>query len=157
MVRNAGRIEATAGEFGFHRDGTQAAVARVTEAIDQERMELAQRLHVPAVAFGELFHQLGFTPSPAGGVLEAIRASELIHPIQSPSTLDHRYLREDIAWGLVPWMQPAAAVGSPAPVITALTNLAGVMNSVDYAQTGLTLKRAGLGDMSADQIRAHAG
>jgi opine dehydrogenase len=157
MVCNAGWIEATAGEFGFYRDGTRAAVARVIEGIDRERLALADCLGVPAAAFPELFHQLGFTPAPAASVLDAIQASELIHPIQSPPTLDHRYLHEDIAWGLVPWMHLAAAVGSPAPVITALTSLASVINGVDYTRTGLTLERMGLADQSRDEIRAHVG
>ena len=55
--------------------------------------------------FAELFHQLGFTTggqSYAGSAYHAIQCSELIHPIQSPATLDHRYLHEDVGWGLVP-------------------------------------------------------
>jgi opine dehydrogenase len=155
MVCNAGWIEATSGEFGFYRDGTRAAVARVIEAIDHERIALAHRLDVPAVAFPELFHRLGFTPSPGASALEAIQASELIHPIQSPPTLDHRYLHEDIAWGLVPWMHLATAVGSPAPVIAALTNVAGALNGIDYTQSGLTLEHMGLAGKNTDQIRAH--
>lgn len=155
MVCNARWIEATAGNFGFYRDGTRAAVSRVIEAIDQERVVLAEALEIPAVAYPELFHQLGFTPTVAPTVLEAIQNSELIHPIQSPPTLDHRYLHEDVAWGLVPWLHLAAVVGSPTPVISALVNLAGVMNDVDYTNAGLTLERMGLANKAAEEICAH--
>lgn len=51
----------------------------------------------------------------AGSAYHAIQCSELIRPIQSPPTLDHRYLHEDVGWGLAPWMHLAAAAGSPAP------------------------------------------
>jgi opine dehydrogenase len=160
MVCNAGWIEATAGKFGFYAEGSGPAVARVMDAIDAERLALARALGVRAVPFTELFHQLGFTTAeraPAGGAYHAIRHSELIRPIQSPPTLDHRYLHEDVGWGLVPWMHLAAAAGSPAPTITALTHLAGVINGIDYSRQGLTLERMGLAGKTPDQIRAHVG
>jgi opine dehydrogenase len=158
MVCNAGWIQATAGKFGFYAEGSGPAVARVMDAIDAERLALARALGARAVPFAELFHQLGFTTggqSYAGSAYHAIQCSELIRPIQSPSTLDHRYLHEDVGWGLVPWMHLAAAADSPAPTITALTHLAGVINGIDYSRQGLTLERMGLAGKTPAQIRAH--
>ena len=160
MVCNAGWIEATAGQFGFYAEGSGPAVAQVMDAIDHERQALAARLDVPAVPFAELFCQLGFTTGqdlPRGGAYHVIRRSELIRPIQSPPRLDHRYLHEDVGWGLVPWMHLAAATGSPAPTITALTRLAGVINGIDYPRQGLTLGRMGLAGKTPREIRAHVG
>lgn len=105
MVCNAGWIQATAGKFGFYAEGSGPAVARVMDAIDAERLALARALGARAVPFAELFRQLGFTTggqAHAGSVYCAIQSSELIRPIQSPPTLDHRYLHEDVGWGLVP-------------------------------------------------------
>lgn len=144
MVCNAGWIEATAGKFGFYAEGGGPAVARVMDAIDAERLALARALGVRAVPFAELFRQLGFTTGGqvrAGGAYHAIQHSELIRPIQSPPRLDHRYLHEDVGWGLIPWMHLAAAAGSPAPTITALTHLAAMINGIDYPREGLTLQR----------------
>lgn len=160
MVCNAGWIEATGGDFGFYAAGNGRAVARVIDGIDRERLALARRLGVPAAPFTELFHQLGFTPGDqplADDACEAIAHSELIRPIQSPPTLDHRYLHEDVGWGLVPWMHLAAAVGSPAPTITSLVHLAGVINGLDYARDGLTLNAMGLAGKTRDDICAQVG
>jgi len=118
------------------------------------------RLGVRAVPFAKLFCQLGFTTDKqahAGGAYHAIQDSELIRPVQSPPRLDHRYLHEDVGWGLVPWMHLATATGSPAPTITALTQLAGVINGIDYPRQGLTLERMGLAGKTASEIRAHVG
>ena len=87
----------------------------------------------------------------------AFQCSELIRPIQSPPRLDHRYLHEDVGWGLVPWMHLAAAAGSPAPTITALTHLAGMINGIDYPREGLTLQRMGLAGKTPGEIRTHVG
>jgi opine dehydrogenase len=160
MVCNAGWIEATKGKFGFYAEGSGRAVAQVMDAIDAERLALAARLGVRAVPFAELFRQLGFTTGPpahAGGAYHAIQHCDLIRPIPSPSRLDHRYLHEDVGWGLVPWMHLAAAASSPAPTITALTHLAGMINGVDYPREGLTLERMGLAGKTPGEIRAHVG
>jgi opine dehydrogenase len=159
MVCNAGWIEATEGGFGFYADGNGPAVARVMDAVDRERLALAERLEVPSLPFVELFHRFGFTDEAlrTASVYEAIKGSEMIHPIKAPPTLDHRYLHEDIGWGLVPWMHLAAAVASPAPAISAITHLAGVINGIDYAREGLTLEGMGLTGKTADEIRAYAG
>ncbi|HEY2193980.1 MAG TPA: NAD/NADP octopine/nopaline dehydrogenase family protein [Actinomycetospora sp.] len=160
MVCNAGWIEATGGDFGFYVAGNGRAVARVIDGIDRERLALAHRLGVPAVPFPELFHRLGFTPDGqphAHGAYDAIQHSELIRPLRSPPTLDHRYLHEDVGWGLVPWMHLAAAAHSPAPTITSLVHLAEAINGVDYARDGLTLTAMGLADKTPDDIRAQVG
>jgi opine dehydrogenase len=159
MVCNAGWIEATDGDFGFYADGNTPAVAGVMAVVDRERLALAEQLEVPSLPFAELLHRLGFTDEGlrAADVHEAIEGSELIHPVKAPPGVDHRYLHEDVGWGLVPWMHLAAAVGSPTPVISALTELAGAINGVDYAGDGLTLARMGLAGKSPREIRAYAG
>lgn len=160
MVCNAGWIDATAGQFRFYAEGGGPAVARVMEALDQERITLAERLGVPTVPFVELFHQAGFTSAEAmgaGSIYEAIRASDAIQPIRAPSTLDHRYLHEDVGWGLVPWIHLAGAVGTPTPAISAVTELASVLNETNYLDTGVTLEQMGLSAMDVDEIRACVG
>ena len=158
MICNAGWIEATNGDFGFYAQGTGLAVAGVMEAIDRERLELAQHLGVRADPFPELFAQLRFVdPVDAGpDAYSAVHASWLIHPIRA-AALDHRYLHEDVGWGLVPWMHLAEAVRCPTPTINSLINLASAINRVDYSRQGLTLERMGLHVNSAEQIRAHVG
>ncbi len=156
MVCNAGWIQATGGDFGFYSDGAPPAVAGVIDAIDDERLKLAERLQVPAVPFAELTHRLGFsTSATAAGAREAIEHSELIYPIRSPPALDHRYLHEDVGWGLVPWTQLAATVNLPTPTATGLTHLAGLMNGVDYDRDGLTLARMGLADKTVAEVSAY--
>ena len=145
MVCNAGWVEATGGAFGFYSEGAGPAVAPVMDAIDGERLALAERLEVPALPFAALLHQLGFAAtSDADDCRQAIARSELIYPIRSPPTLDHRYLHEDVGWGLVPWMHLAATGEISMPTVAAVTHLAGLITGVDYARDGLTRERMGL-------------
>ena len=154
MVCNAGWIEATGGDFGFYADASTTAVGSVMDAIDRERLAIAARYEVPALAFPALFRQLGFAEREAADAHGAVHESALIHPMRSPPVLDHRYLHEDVGWGLVPWAHLAAAAQVPTPTITALTHLAGVINGVDYSRTGATLQNLGLANLSVDEIRS---
>jgi hypothetical protein len=54
-------------------------------------------------------------------------------------------------------MHLAAAAGSPAPTIAALTHLAGMINGTHYLREGLTLERMGLAGKTLREIRAHVG
>lgn len=157
MVCNAGWIEATGGDFAFYADASTRAVGRIMDAIDHERLAIAARYDVPALPFPDLFQRLGFTANRAADAHSAVHDSQLIHPIRSPVALDHRYLHEDVAWGLVPWIHLAAAADLRTPAITALTTLAGVLNDIDYAHEGLTIKRMGLANLTAEQIRSRVG
>ena len=152
MVCASAWIEATGGDFRFYADGATPAVARVLDAVDGERLALAARLDVPAAPFADLFRRAGFTGR-HDNAFDAIRHSAPIQAIKAPPALDHRYLDEDVGWGLVPWLHLARAAGTPTPNIAALVRMASILNGVDYATTGLTLERMGLETMTPDRIR----
>lgn len=154
MICGSAWIEATGGDFRFYADGTTPAVARVLDAVDGERLALAERLGIAAAPFADLFRLAGFTGT-HHTAFDAIRHSAPIQAIKAPPTLSHRYLDEDVGWGLVPWLHLARAAGTPAPNIAAVVRMASILNGVDYATTGLTLERMGLASLTPDEIRDH--
>ena len=159
MVCNASWIEATGGDFFIYREGTGPATARVIAAVDAERMALAERLGVPTLSLVDACARAGYTTTEGartGDVYEALQAGDPISRVKAPPALDHRYLHEDVGWGLVQWMSLARAADVPAPTMEAVTTLAGVLNDVDYRTTGLTLERMGMAGISADDIAAYA-
>ena len=64
--------------------------------------------------------------------------------IKSPSSLDHRYVHEDVGYGLVPLAAFGKLAGVPTPTIDALINLSLLSLGIDYAKDGLTLEKLGL-------------
>jgi opine dehydrogenase len=159
MVCNAGWIDATGGDFPFYHQGIGPAVARVMEALEGERVAVAQGLGVAIIPILDDLRRAGYTTAAAsgtGGLHEALSTSKALRAIKAPPSLDHRYLHEDVGWGLVPWMGLAGAAGVPTPTMAALTDLAGLLNGVDYRREGLTLDRMGLTGMTPDEIRSYA-
>jgi opine dehydrogenase len=159
MVCNASWIEASAGDFFVYREGSGPGTARVMEAVDDERLALAGRLGVATLSLVDALARAGYTTAAAaesGRVYEALQAGEPISGVKAPPQLDHRYLHEDVGWGLVQWIHLASAARIPTPTMDALVELAGVLNGVDYRRDGLTLERMGLQGMGPDDIRPYA-
>ena len=150
MVGNASWIEATAGEFCIYQEGTGPTVARFMDAVDAERLAIAGCLGLPAAPLVDILCRAGFTTPEAarsGRAHDALRAGEPIRMVKAPPSLDHRYLHEDVGWGLVPWMELARAAHLATPTMAALTHLASVVNDIDYRREGLTLEKMDLDGM----------
>jgi opine dehydrogenase len=155
MIMNAGWIEHTAGNFLFYREGITESIGRVTEAVDTERIAVAQALGIPVPTFLEAFHKAGLTTKAAvesGSIARACLESEPNKLIKSPSSLNHRYVNEDVGYGLVPIAALGVLAGVKTPTIDALIELAGVAVGIDFLATGLTLEKMGLSHCSGDGI-----
>ncbi len=155
MIMNAGWIERRRGDFLFYREGITQAVGRVTAAVDAERLAVARALGVPAVPFLDIFYEAGLTTKAAhdgGNIARACEESEPNRTIKAPPSLDHRYIHEDIGYGLVPMAELGRLAGVATPTIDALIALAGLALGIDYRLHGLTLERLGLAGKTPGEL-----
>jgi opine dehydrogenase len=153
MIMNAGWLERTG--FLFYREGFTPAVGRVTATIDAERMAVAKALGVPAASFLDMFYEAGLTTKAAresGDIARACEESAPNRTIAAPPRLDHRYIHEDVGYGLVPMAALGRLAGVATPTMDALVQLASMALGIDYARDGLTLERLGLAGTSADEL-----
>jgi opine dehydrogenase len=157
MVGNAGWIEKTAGDFYFYHQGLSPAVAAVIAAVDRERLRIVERLDLPRLSFVEIFFQAGLTSEdatpPPGSVYQATQESAPNRTIKAPPMLDHRYLNEDVGFGLVPMAAIGQLCGVATPVIDSLITLASEMNGVDYRERGLTPAKMGVAGLTLEQFK----
>ena len=119
-------------------------------------MAVAQELGVPTASFLDNFYQAGLTTLNAKQSSDISRAcfeSEPNAKIKSPSTLDHRYVHEDIGYGLVPISNFGRLAGISTPTIDGIIHLISEMMGVRYAATGLTLEAMGLGGLGVGQVK----
>ena len=158
ILCNAGWVEHTAGEYLFYYEGTTPAVGRVIDALDRERMAVAAAAHIPAKPFVQYFYESGYTTAQAaatGSAYAALQESAPNRWIKGPKNLDHRYVHEDVGWGIVPWSELGRMFGVPTPVIDALITLASAMNQIDYRREGLTLAKMGLAGKDASRLAGY--
>jgi opine dehydrogenase len=146
MLGNAGWIEKTAGDFYYYREGITPAIAAWIEEVDRERLGCpASWTGFPPVCGYLSSSRTHFRGSgTSGSIYRAINESEPNRTIKSPKTLDHRYIREDVGYGLVPMAEIGGLLGINTPVIDALITLASVVSRTDYRKEGLTLEKMGL-------------
>ncbi len=144
---NVGWLEHTRGEYLFYYEGTTPSVGRVIDGLDAERVAVARALGLRTVDFYEIFWRAGYTTEAAARTRSAYRCLQESAPnrwVKGPKSLDHRYIHEDVGFGLVPMAEFGRMVGVPTPVMDALVQIASVISGIDYRTEGLTLARMGL-------------
>jgi len=152
-ILNAGRIEATGGDFLFYVDGVTPGVSKIVNALDAERLALGRafgltltpRREMSATWYGHQGYQGEYYPDKA--------RNPIYHAIKAQGDLNTRYLTEDVPFGLVPWEDMGRLVGLEMPVCSALINLANGLLDVDFRANGQTLAHIGLDGLDAAQIR----
>jgi opine dehydrogenase len=147
IVLSAAWIEHSGGDFRYYYDAGTPAVSQVMADLDRERLAIGAAWGIALEPFPALFADIGSTSREAGAsgsFLRMLRESEPNKFIKAPSSLDSRYLHEDIPFGLVPMSELGRAVGVSTPVTDALITLTSSMNRTDYRERGWTLERLGL-------------
>jgi len=155
MLGNAGWIEKSGGDFLWYRDGITPSIGAWIDAVDSERLEIVRLLGLKALRFVDIFHQAGLTTAAArhsGSAYEAIHNSEPNFTIKSPPTLDHRYIREDVGYGLVPMAEIGNLLRVKTPVMDALITLASTALGANFRQDGSTLSKMGLAGIAPQQL-----
>ena len=120
-VLGAAWVESTGGDFRFYVEGMTPGVVRVLEALDAERLAVARAYGHELEALADEMRAIG--TAGAGEVGDAIRAGGANATIKAPDSLEHRYYREDIAYGLAPFCALAGAADVDVPVASSLLAL----------------------------------
>lgn len=152
-LMNAGWIEATKGDFFFYAQGMSPSVSKVTEKADQERMAIGRAYGFDLVDITTYMNK-NYQHDREFHDYHDFAIGSVIHnkTKSSPTTLKHRYLLEDILFGMVPWYELGVKCGLASPTIRALIEMASVVSGFDYFEHGRTLKAAGLAEASKEQI-----
>jgi opine dehydrogenase len=155
MILNAGWIEASQGNFRFYNEGCTSSVSRMIEAVDEERMRICNALGVKTMSIGEYYIQNGYSNSMSKRIHEVLLASEPNRNLQAPSTLDHRYITEDVPYGLVPLSCLGKIAKMASTTIDSLILLASRMIKRDFFNEGLTSEKMGISEMNVAQLRQY--
>lgn len=129
-IYNAGWIEGRKGDFGFYKDGASPAVLKLVTALDKERIAIA--------------HALGFTVDSLltgwakwygekeVNTLEELVGTKRYETIKAPSSLNSRYLTEDLNFILLPIVNLARQYNVPTPVADAVVTSAKTLSGLSF-------------------------
>lgn len=148
---NAARIEMTGGDFLFYEDGVSDSVGRLIEALDNERIAIGRALGITVLPDPELGRRQGYMLEPNYG--SAYRNAPGFKGIGAQPQLDHRYLNEDVGYGLVFMAGLGQQVGVPTPGIDAVITFASIVMARDYRAEALrTPKTLGIAGRSNEEL-----
>jgi opine dehydrogenase len=140
---NAGRIENTNGNFLFYEEGVMPGVGRLMAAVDRERIAIGKALGVTVLPDTVIGIKQGYMTSDSYET--GYSTAPGFKGIKAQSKLDHRYLNEDVGYGLVLLHEMGEALGVGTPHIDAIITLASTVTGRDYrSEAKRTLRILGL-------------
>jgi opine dehydrogenase len=155
LVANAGRVEDTKDDFLFYWEGCTPAVGRLTEGVERERIAIGEALGLSLTPMRDvLIGWYGFQGAKGETLTDVLATNPAYEWDTAPPTLHHRFLLEDIPYGMVPMEAMGGLTGIPTPVTTAVITFACEMLGMDLRANARTLDQLGLRDLTLDEILA---
>lgn len=123
---------------------------RMVEAVDNERCAVAAAFGLqPQPLLEQMASAYGLT---GATVYEGLSKSTVHRDQMTPRNARHRYVSEEVPFGLVPLQQFGQLAGVPTPAIDSIVSLASIVNDEDYTATGRHLDGLGLAGLSVDEV-----
>ena len=150
-LANAARIEGTGGDFLFYEEGVSDATGRLIEGLDRERIAIGAKMGIAVLPDPVMGMRQGYMLADNYG--EAYRNAPGFKGIGAQPQLDHRYLHEDVGYGLVFMSALGRQVGVETPTIDAIIQVASVLMHRDYVGEALrTPDSLGIADLGAEEL-----
>ncbi|MGY4416204.1 hypothetical protein ACVWW4_007940 [Bradyrhizobium sp. LB7.1] len=152
IVMNAGSIEHFE-RWDIHKEGTQAAIRGVTDALDAERIAVREALGYGAPHFPLAHHYAREGEIWMYGRGSHDRLTDSGDWRERIVLREHRYMREDLRLGLSLLVSVAGLAGVATPLAKAFLAIGGAVCGDDFAQGGRTLETLGLGNLGKAELQ----
>ena len=152
ITMNAGPIEHFE-HWDIHNEGTTPSIRRVTDALDAERIAVRAALGYGAPHFPLRDHYHSDGDEWMYGNLAHERLVSSGDWRERLVLTEHRYMREDVAYGLAFLVSVAEWAGVSVPVARGLLALGSAICGKDFRATGRTLERLGLSELDRAAMR----
>lgn len=152
IVMNAGPIEHFE-RWDIHKEGTQASVRRVTDALDAERIAIRTALGYGGPHFPLAHHYAKDGEEWMYGRGSHDRLTDSGDWRERLVLAEHRYMREDLRVGLSFFTSVARLAGVSTPLMSAFLAIGGAVCGENFLTGGRTLESLGLGGLDAAGVQ----
>jgi len=143
ILMNAGPLEHFE-KWDIHKEGTQPSIRRVTDALDAERIAARVALGYKAPHFPLADHYRADGDEWMYGRKVHKKLTDSQDWRERIVLTEHRYMREDVEYGLAFLVSVCERAGVPCPVARGLLALGSAVVGRDLRQEGRTLENLGL-------------
>ncbi len=152
IVMNAGPIEHFE-RWDIHKEGTQAAIRRVTDTLDAERIRVREALGYQAPHFPLAHHYATEGEIWMYGRGSHDRLTDSGDWRERIVLTEHRYMQEDLRLGLSFLTSVAELAGVATPLAKAFLAIGGTICGEDFTKSGRTLAGLGLGGLHRAELQ----
>jgi opine dehydrogenase len=152
IVMNAGPLEHFP-TWDIHKEGTQPAIRRVTDALDAERIKVREALGYAGPHFPLAHHYAREGEEWMYGRGSHDRLTDSGDWREHIVLTEHRYMREDLRVGLSFIVSVAALAGVDTPLAKSFLAIGGAICGENFLQGGRTLKSLGFGGLDRDALQ----
>ena len=150
---NLGRAEYTKGDFDFYGEGVTPSVAKIMEAVDAERRAVGRALGLELPSLYELVSFMYKSSGLKGKDLYELLSTSPVHTrTKGPDSIHHRYVTEDVPYGLVPIASLCEHLGIPCPTTRAIVHLYSVALGRDLMVEGINVEKLGWKEAGRKEI-----
>ena len=153
IVMNAGPLEHFE-RWDIHKEGTQASIRRVTDALDAERIAVREALGYGAPHFPLANHYAREGEEWMYGRGSHDKLTDSGDWREHIVLTQHRYMLEDVRIGLSFLISVAELAGVATPLARAFLAIGGAICDEEFMATGRTLSSLGLGDLNRIGLQA---
>ncbi|HHU07432.1 MAG TPA: NAD(P)-binding domain-containing protein [Clostridiaceae bacterium] len=156
LLLNSGWTENPNFSYKYYTDSITPHIGSFIEELDRERLEVAEALGYIVLSTKDWFHRSYHTPYVEGETLyDVISRTDVYHDIDAPNTLHHRYILEDVPYGLVPLEKLGNLMGVDTSYTSLIIDLASKLLRIDFRATGRNLKGINLQSVYSALLRQH--
>ncbi len=137
------RIEKTKGDYYMYREVFTPSVWRILEALDNEKMNVMEKLGCKRVSYVEACKYRNTLDDSRDAKEVFFWYAGLPNPLKGPTEVDSRFISEDVPQGLVLLETLGLEYKVDTPVCTALIDMASAALNRDLRKEGRTLERLG--------------
>jgi opine dehydrogenase len=146
----AGLLETRCGGYNHYLEAISKSIGNLIERMDAERVDVARSFSVYPLTLLDWLKQ---SYDAKGDTLyECIRSIDAYKGVGCPSTLQHRYVLEDIPTGLVPISYLGKLSGVKTPAIDSIVDVACQLYQTDFWSVGRKPRCMGLNGMTIPEV-----
>ncbi len=149
LLLNTARTEGQA-DYKYYTEGISPSIARMLEKLDFERTNVAYHLGYHLESCEEWLKRTYRIQCET--LYECIQHNPAYQTIKAPDTMVHRYIYEDIPYGLVPLEAAAKVLGVDTPLVSLVIDLAIEVLDHDFRGEGRTLGFLNVTDDPVDEL-----
>lgn len=134
VLMNVGWIESENVDFKYYYDGISPSISQLLEKMDLERCAVAKAWGYDVESIVDWMNRTyGLNEN---SLFECIRNNKAYKEIDAPTTINTRYIFEDVPNGLVPIEGMAEEANMETPIVTTIINLANTVMGTDFRENG---------------------